>query len=1140
VLPALSLLLCVACDEGGPTEPTGSPEATGGAIAKRADADHRIEILSPRRDEELASRAVEVTGKVAGVVDAVIVRGVEARVTGDHFSARVVLEPGATVIEAVALASGKVAAVDAVQVTPPRVSKEPARIVAHAARTAVRVGDIVRIACELRGEDGLPLRTAPDWELRLEGPAALHSPGRIAITGTGPIKAACAQPGLELDSEPALLEAGGGPAVTTTALVGGATEAVVVAGEVVEVDCAAFDADGNATDSSRATPRLDWTGDGIDWLGKGAVELTRAGIYELRCQYPGVADMRPAIIKVTPDASSPRIARVALSPSASEVEPDSLVTAIPVWNDAWGNRLDGVDDRVEVTFVPEVGEAFPLRSERRLDRSFVTRVPTVAGSLVFEATHRMPTSEERLTLPPVRVTPSTSALRVTCPDDAALLNRNPALSSSVQLPIPVRGYDARTDTFEVLGNNGEALTRITGNNPGPGSYAIVTDSTGSRLIVANRTREGHNFVTIRGFRRYDLAGGLAGSETRQLSESLCSYMLGSRWNTPAAGMGNSIDVRINQRGLDAGPASRINSITELVNAGLTPRFLSDLVDEALAADPVLQEGAFANDFYSADDFDDCAFSLTGLISCVSESVTATVEMILDKVGINNIWDACIEATPGASVSGADVRLWFSTEPGDPLLHASLDLNRARIPIKRCMHDEPHGSLSLNDLRAELAFSAQITNNVPVIELRELEVTNVEFGGSIELFGMDFDLTDQIGVAGRRAVEKALRTALNERLASGLTPGELPPVDRRFALPDLTTLATGAGSGADAGLSVGLQASVGSGYVHPNGFLRMLVHTRAVELGADATPVPVSTAALATPVLVPGTTSDGVAPTAEESLAVSTQQALVNDVLHTAWRSGWTDTTLPVSVLGEAFVEALRPRLREGLLGAGSSASNVEAHLTTLVDHAFTQGGLVVQLRSTLPMAFEGTDPATGDYLFAVGPVVLDLERCRGEGCPDDTRLPVPVRLVEGGLGGIPAYKVAFRMRVRPQTNDDDMADAVRLQLGARSIVPDDVYVALDASVPYQHAMSALDFAGVTKEEMATLLTHTLLEEGLVAALRDLAPVTMPVLAAAGELSGYAGAGFGVVSPSRVIYDEALIRSTGRLFVAAEFGWVTAY
>jgi hypothetical protein len=121
-----------------------------------------------------------------------------------------------------------------------------------------------------------------------------------------------------------------------------------------------------------------------------------------------------------------------------------------------------------------------------------------------------------------------------------------------------------------------------------------------------------------------------------------------------------------------------------------------------------------------------------------------------------------------------------------------------------------------------------------------------------------------------------------------------------------------------------------------------------------------------------------------------------------------------------------------------------------------------------------------------------------------------------------------------------MADAVRLQLGARSIVPDDVYVALDASVPYRHAMSALDFAGVTKEEMATLLTHTLLEEGLVAALRDLAPVTMPVLAAAGELSGYAGAGFGVVSPSRVIYDDALIRSTGRLFVAAEFGWVTAY
>jgi hypothetical protein len=36
--------------------------------------------------------------------------------------------------------------------------------------------------------------------------------------------------------------------------------------------------------------------------------------------------------------------------------------------------------------------------------------------------------------------------------------------------------------------------------------------------------------------------------------------------------------------------------------------------------------------------------------------------------------------------------------------------------------------------------------------------------------------------------------------------------------------------------------------------------------------------------------------------VSTQQALVNDVLHTAWRSGWTDTTLPVSVLGEAFVD----------------------------------------------------------------------------------------------------------------------------------------------------------------------------------------------------------------------------------------------
>jgi len=26
----------------------------------------------------------------------------------------------------------------------------------------------------------------------------------------------------------------------------------------------------------------------------------------------------------------------------------------------------------------------------------------------------------------------------------------------------------------------------------------------------------------------------------------------------------------------------------------------------------------------------------------------------------------------------------------------------------------------------------------------------------------------------------------------------------------------------------------------------------------------------------------------------------------------------------------------------------------------------------------------------------------------------------------------------------------------------------------------------------------------------------------------------------VIYDDALIRSTGRLFVAAEFGWVTAY
>ena len=150
---------------------------------------------------------------------------------------------------------------------------------------------------------------------------------------------------------------------------------VVEAGEVLTVDCEAFDKEGNAVDAAAAEVRVSPEGAGAEIDGR-EITLTLTGTYDVQCRLEGARPTATPTVLVLP--GRPATVRAALEPARPAYDIGAIVEGVAAVADAYGNLVpDAALDWSADPRVPNFGEGrFRPEAEGRYAVSVVVIDPT--------------------------------------------------------------------------------------------------------------------------------------------------------------------------------------------------------------------------------------------------------------------------------------------------------------------------------------------------------------------------------------------------------------------------------------------------------------------------------------------------------------------------------------------------------------------------------------------------------------------------------------------------------------------------------------------------------------------------------------------------------------------------------------------
>lgn len=428
----------------------------------------------------------------------------------------------------------------------PEVVELPDEVVAIDTRvnaTTVAAGAEVQVDCVLIDALGREFEapTPPRFvrDIVPDAGTTVSSDGVLVATRVGQIEVVCSAAEYDvIDLEPAIIEVIPGAPATVLADV---EPEQVVAGETATVECATFDAFGNAIVD--AEPRIETTpsGDGVALDGT-TLTVTRADLYAVSCLVDGASEIVPDSLEVRPGL--PASIAVGLAPDRELYAIGDVVSVVTIVTDIY----DNVVDTAPVEWASEPAVPGFGTGRYRFDAE---------GVFVLSATVPPPTESGEPLVGSVEAFVNSGGPEIRCDDpvDGAMLNLAPGST------VTVRG--TVSDAF------GAGMARI-----GETEVEVGDDGT---FAIDVTTRYGINFVDIEATDGF----GVANSTT-------CAFLVSDTWTPEGAWLDGDIGFSLTQAGLDDGSrGGGVNSIGDLLALALNSSEIVATLDAALrGANPV--------------------------------------------------------------------------------------------------------------------------------------------------------------------------------------------------------------------------------------------------------------------------------------------------------------------------------------------------------------------------------------------------------------------------------------------------------------------------------------------------------------------------------------------------------------------------
>lgn len=416
---------------------------------------------------------------------------------------------------------------------PEEVEPVPYAVDTVAAET-VTAGDPINALCTLRDINGdeLVLDNPPNFVMRY-APADAVSPAEdgsgFIATRAGHVEVSCTVPSLRLaDETPEIVEIVAGPVAQLATTIDLAT---VTAGGVVTASCEGFDAWGNPvaeiSPELRANPPV--SENAIEGL---SATMTRAGVYELLCDMPGV-DSYGALVEVWPGpAASLVISRVPNRPIYAQGE---IISITHIVTDQYGNPVPDAQVQVVSDPIASVSNGARFRYFEDGIYQVTATTPGMSGTLMADTI--------------VIVDGNGPAVSCDAPGDGAVVDHVPGQ------PIAFSGVASDISGVQQIRVNGTPVAF-----DGAGAFSVDVP-----------TRFGVNFVEL-----------AVVDENGTEATRTCSFLIADEWVQNNQTFANSITLKLRQAAIDDGSrAGSINSLADMLSAVINSDGLADAIHELL-------------------------------------------------------------------------------------------------------------------------------------------------------------------------------------------------------------------------------------------------------------------------------------------------------------------------------------------------------------------------------------------------------------------------------------------------------------------------------------------------------------------------------------------------------------------------------
>lgn len=413
--------------------------------------------------------------------------------------------------------------------------------------TSTTAGSTVVVNCQAIDESGEAISLPPDTRRTVI--AAPAASAEVTAGGTelrplrtGTLQVACSLPTLGLvDDSPAQLEVLPGLPYTMIATL---DQDAIEAGEFVQVFCTAFDILGNEIPDVEFTVGTDPGGSGVE-VDREYVIVERAGVYDVRCDTDGAAEIIPATLEVVPGL--PATASVGVVPERRIYGVGDTVELQYSVSDEFGNLIpDALVTFSSLPTVPSFGEGrFRFDTEGIFQLNLIVGLPTLSGSPIIASRS---------------VTVNSEGPAIICdrPSDGAFLSMTPGAN------IEFRGR-----VNDVFGSD----TVVVNDVP-------ATLSADGLFVATIPTRFGINFVQV-------AATDTDGNPSRRT----CAFLVADQFVSEGGFLTDSVTLTLFQNALDDFDRfDGLDSINDLLHTALNSSGVRNTLHTTLqAANPLYDE-----------------------------------------------------------------------------------------------------------------------------------------------------------------------------------------------------------------------------------------------------------------------------------------------------------------------------------------------------------------------------------------------------------------------------------------------------------------------------------------------------------------------------------------------------------------------